>query len=110
MNINFDQLVQTLESSVESLAKSTLQDYFTQAKADGENIVYSLKANLQKWTLELENGALHEDDVVFLLKEEAALGEMTALKQAGLAEVRIDQFRSDLISTITNTVFGLIKV
>ena len=110
MDINFDQLVQTLEGSVESLAKSTLQDYLSQAKADGETVIDSLKANLQQWTLELESGALNEEDLVDLLKEEAALDEMTALKQAGLAEVRIDQFKSDLINMITNTVFGLIKV
>ena len=110
MNINFDQLVQALEGSVESLAKSTLQEYLSQAKADGENVIDSLKANLQKWTIELENGTLTGEDLTFLLKEEAALDEMTALKQAGLAEVRIDQFKSDLINTIMNTVFDLVKV
>ncbi|MBG9376926.1 hypothetical protein I5907_11805 [Panacibacter sp. DH6] len=108
--INIDQLIQALESGVDTLAKTTLQDYVSQAKADGENAIGSLKSNLQQWTLELESGALKADDIAFLLKEEAALDEMTALKQAGLAEIRIDQFKTNLITMITNTIFSFIKV
>lgn len=108
--INIDQLVQALESNVETLAKTTLQDYVSQAKADGQNAIGSLKSNLQQWTLELESGALKADDIAFLIKEEGALDEMTALKQAGLAQVKIDEFKTNLLTTITNTVFDFIKV
>ncbi len=107
---SIDQLIQTLESGVESLAKSSLQDYLNQAKSDGEDAINSLKANLQKWTLELENGDLTTEDVAFLIKEQAVLDEMTALKQAGLAEVRVDQFKMDLTTMIINTIFSFIKV
>lgn len=108
--INIDQLVQALESGVESLAKSTLNDYVDQAKTDGEAAIDEMKANLQKWTLELESGALTADDLAFLIKEQSALDEMTTLKQAGLAEVKVDQFKSDLINMITNTIFSFIKI
>ena len=108
--INIDQLIQALESGVDSLAKSTLEDYLNEAKTDGENAISDMKSNLQKWTLEFESGALTADDLAFLLKEQAALDEMTALKQAGLAEVKIDQFKADLINMITNTIFSFIKV
>ncbi len=108
--INIDQLIQALESGVDSLAKSTLNDYLSQAKTDGENAIDDMKGNLQKWTLELESGVLTADDLAFLLKEQSALDEMTTLKQAGLAEVRVDQFKSDLINMITNTIFSFIKI
>lgn len=107
---NTDQLIQALESGVDSLVKSSLQDYLSQAKTDGENAINGIKANLQKWAVELESGALTADDFAFLLKEQAALDEMTALKQAGLAEVKIDQFKADLINMITNTVISVLKV
>jgi hypothetical protein len=108
--INFDQFYQNIESGVESLAKSTLQDYLTQAKADGENTVDGMKDYLQQWTLELEEGALTLDDLKYLLKEETALTEMTALKEAGLAAVRIDEFKLGITNVITGAIAGLIKV
>ena len=108
--LNTSQLIQTLESGVESLAESTLHDYLNQAKTDGENALSTLKSNLQKWTLELESGDLTTEDVAFLVKEQSALDEMTALKQAGLAEVRIDQFKADLTTLVTNTIFSFIKI
>jgi hypothetical protein len=108
--INTTQLIQTLESGVASLAESTLHDYLDQAKTDGENALSTLQSNLEKWTLELESGDLTTEDVAFLIKEQAALDEMTTLKQAGLAEVRIDQFKADLTTLVINTLFNLIKV
>lgn len=108
--VSTDQLIQALESGVETLAKSTLADYIDQAKTDGNNAIDSMKTNLQKWALELEGGALTAEDLAFLVKEQAALDEMTALKEAGLAEIKIDQFKNNLITMITNTIFSYIKV
>ncbi len=108
--VNTTQLIQTLESGVESLAETTLHDYLNEAKTDGENALGTLKSNLQKWTLELESGDLTTQDVAFLIREQSALDEMTALKEAGLAEVRIDQFKADLTTFVINTIFNLIKL
>jgi len=108
--INFDQLFQTLETGVASIAKQSFQDYYDAAKADGQSALENMKTNLQNWTTEVESGALTAEDLEFLLKEEADLDEMTALKQAGLAEVQIDKFKDALISLVVNTLTGFIKV
>jgi hypothetical protein len=108
--INIAQLIQTLESGVVSLAETTLHDYLNEAKTDGEAALSTLKSNLQNWTIELESGDLTTQDVAFLIKEQSALDEMTALKQAGLGEVRIDQFKADLTTLVTNTIFAFIKL
>ena len=108
--LNFNQVFQTIESGVESLAKSSLHDYLAQAKNDGKSIVDGMKAELQQWTSELEEGALTMEDMNYLLKEEAALTEMTALKEAGLAAVRIDEFKNGITNVITGAVAGIIKV
>jgi hypothetical protein len=108
--INFDQFFQSLKDGIGSLAKQTVQDYLDQAKSDGEAALDSMKENLQHWTSELTNGSITADDLSFLLKEEAALDEMTALKEAGLAEVRIDQFRDGIVSLVVGAVTGLVKV
>ena len=108
--INFDQLFQTLETGVATIAKESFQNYYDQAKADGQSALVSMKTNLQNWTAEVENGALTTEDLEFLLKEEGALDEMIALKQAGLVEVQLDKFKAALISLVMNTLTGLIKV
>jgi hypothetical protein len=107
---DIDQLIQNLESGVANLAKSTLQDYEAQAKSDGENAINNLKTNLEQWTVEAENDELTAEDLTYLLKEEGSLDEMTALKQAGLADVRIEEFKNNLVGMITNSVFSLVKI
>jgi hypothetical protein len=108
--INFDQLFQDLKTGAITLAKTSLDSYVEQAKADGQAALDAMKTNLSHWTQEVENGAMTIDDLEFLLQEEAALDEMTALKQAGLAEVRIDQYKNALINLVLGTVTGLIKI
>ncbi len=107
---NISQLVQDLQSGVESLAKTSLQDYVNEAKTDGNNVINTIKIDLEEWAKELAAGSLTGEDVAYLIKEEEAFDEMTTLKQAGLAEVRIDKFKNDLIDMIVNTVFGAIKL
>ncbi|WP_419803285.1 hypothetical protein [Mucilaginibacter sp.] len=109
-NISLDQFYQNIESGVESLAKSTLHDYATQAKSDGQTTVDGMKEYLQQWKLEVEEGALTLEDLKYLLKEAAAVTEMAALKEAGLAAIRIDEFRLGITNVITGAVASLIKV
>ncbi len=108
--INFDELYTELANGVETVAKNTLQDYEKEAKTDGINAIDNIKNSLQHWTEEVENGAMNTDDLAFLLKSEEGLAEMITLKQAGLAEVHIDEFRNGLINMILSTLTGLIKV
>lgn len=108
--IDFNQFYQNIESGVETLAKSTLQNYLSQAKTDGQNTVEDIKGYLQQWAEEVEEGVLSIEDLKFLLKEEAALTEMTALKEAGLAAAHIDEFKTGITNVVIGVVAGLIKV
>lgn len=107
---DFNQFYRNIESGVDTLAKSTMQNYLSEAKTDGQNAVEDIKGYLQQWAAEVKEGALTMEDLEFLLKEEAALTEMTALKEAGLAAVRIDEFKTGITNVITGAVAGLIKV
>lgn len=109
-NINFDQFFQNIESGVETLTQSTLQDYLSQAKNDGQNAISGMKENLQQWASEVAQGALTLEDVNFLLKAETSLTEMDALKEAGLAAIRIDAFKIGIINVITGAIANIIKV
>ena len=108
--INFDQLYLSLKTGVVSVANTSMQDYLSQAKADGQTAITTMKADLQRWAQEVENGALTAEDLGFLLKGETALDEMMALKQAGLAKVEIDKFKDSLINMILGTLANLVKI
>lgn len=102
--INVDQLFQTLETGIECLAKRSLNDYVSHAETDGQAIICGMKTNLQIWAQEVEDGTLTPDDLEFLLEGQIALNSMVALKEAGLAEVRIDEFRSGIVSMILGSI------
>jgi hypothetical protein len=109
-NIDINQLLPTIESGIASLASTTLKEYLAAAKADGQAIVDNMKSEFQQWATEAEEGYLSAEDLQFLVREEGDLTEMTALKLAGLAAVRIDEFKAGVVSIITGAIAGLIKV
>lgn len=108
--IDFDQLFEGMSDGVKTIAEDSLKDYESEAKADGQQAINNLKDDLQQWVKELETGSLSREDLRYLLEEEEDLTKMVALKQAGLAEVRVDEFRNDIINMILGKITGLIKV
>jgi hypothetical protein len=110
MNTNFEQLYQDLKLGIGDIAKQSFQDYLKEAKASGESALAAMKTDLQRWAQEVETGALTKDDLEFLLQEEAALQELTALKQAGISEIRVDQFRNAVVTAIVGTLTSLVKI
>jgi hypothetical protein len=109
-SIDINQLLSSIEGSIASLAGTSLQEYLKAAEADGQTIVDSLKDDLREWTAEVSSGDLTMEDLGFLIKEEQALVEITALKAAGLTEVRIDEFKTGVVNIITGAIVGLIKI
>jgi hypothetical protein len=108
--INFDQLYQSLLTGAESIAKTSFLQYFNQAKSDGTATLESMKDNLQLWTTAVQTGAMTAEDLSYLVKEQADLDKMIALKQAGLAEVQLDAFKNALVNLVIGTIASVIKV
>ncbi len=106
--INFNNVLTQLESGLTNLAKNTLSDYLTAAEADGKKMLTSLTTDLQNWTNELANGDITASNLVYLITAKKDLIIIDALKQAGLAEIKIDQFKNSVIQLITSTIIGLI--
>lgn len=109
-NINLDDLINQLKTGVETLAKTSLKEYENAAKADGVSLIDDTKADLLQWTKEIETGSMNTEDLGYLLREDEDLGKMDALKQAGLAEVRVDEFRNGVINLVVGTITSLIKI
>lgn len=102
--IDFSAVLKQLESGLTQLAQKTLSDYLTAAETDGKQILTSLNADIQNWTTELSNGDITANNLVYLVNAKKDLITMDALKQAGLAEIRLDEFKNSAIQLIVTTI------
>ena len=108
MDVN--AIIQAIETGIEGLAKTSLQNYLAQAKTDGKTMLSAIQGNLQGWASQLANGALSPDDLKFLVQGQQEVVEMAALTQAGVAIIQIDQFKQGVVNLIVTTVSAAIKV
>ncbi len=106
----FKPILEALKTKVTELAIATFKDYKEAAKTDALSLLDQLKHNLENWTIQLASGELSKADFEFLVLAQKELIEMNALKQAGLAMIKADEFKAGLLDIITSTVFSLIKI
>ncbi|MDN5288445.1 MAG: hypothetical protein JWR38_4719 [Mucilaginibacter sp.] len=108
MPIDFAKAFKALKNGIVDLAEKDLKDYIAAATKDGNDILNAMKDDLKRWTKLLASGDLTKNDFTDLVLGQKDNLELVALKQAGLAEIAADQFKSDLFDLITNTIIGLI--
>ena len=100
---SFDDFLNALKDGLTQLVAQSLADYKNAAVRDGEAFLMKTRADLERWTGELAQGQLSKEDFAWLVKGKKDLGEMEALKQAGLTLVRLDQFRTSLVNLVIGT-------
>jgi len=110
MPVNFTAIFNSLVKEVSNIAETSLKDYIDQARFDGENILGAMKTNLQKWAVQLSRGEISADEFTFLVLGQRDLLEVVALKQAGLASIRADEFKNSVLNLIVSTVINAIKI
>ncbi len=111
--MNDDQithLFKTITDDVTNLAKSTAKEYLRQAKQDAQALIESTKENVIRWTELLAEGKLTTEDFEWLMFRQKDLVVMNALRQAGLAEIRIEGFKQGVIGVIIDSVFHMLKI
>ena len=104
------ELFKTITDEVTNLAKATAKEYVSQAKNDAQALIDSTKQNVINWADLLAQGKLTTDDFEWLMFRQKDLVAMSALKQAGLAEIRIEGFKQGVIGIIIDSVFHLLKI
>ena len=110
IQINFSDIFKQLKTGVAGLAKTTVSHYINDAKTDAQNLLTEMKDDLERWTKMLISGQLTTKDFEWLVNSEKDSIKMAALEQAGLAMIRIDQFKNSILNLIVDTVFKIIKV
>lgn len=108
MAIDFKNILSQLRKGITNLAENSLKEYVAAATADGQAILADLEDDLKTWTKQLAEGQISKDDFTDLVLGQAEELKLVALKQAGLGEVRADQFKNGVVNLITNTVTDLV--
>lgn len=105
----FTEFLNLLKEETEKAVRAEWQDCREAALKDGQAFVEKTKADLERWTGLLVTGGLSREDFEWLLQGKKDLAELEGLRQAGLAQVRLDRFKDSIIGVVGNTalrVFG----
>jgi hypothetical protein len=108
MNFDFETFFKSIKNEVVSLARKSLEDSLKEAKADGMDVLNSMKANIKKWSLQVVNKEMTIDDLKFLMETQKEEMEMAALKEAGLKEIELDKFKNGIVGIVINKISGLV--
>ena len=110
MPVDFNAIFQQLINGAIGLAKTTVSNYINDAKTDAQKMLMAMKEKLERWTLLLMDKQLTTEDFEWLVNSQKDLVAMDCLKEAGLAAIRIDQFKASLMNLIVDTVFSMVKI
>jgi len=104
---DFNDFLESLKKGLEELIKKNWKEFKDAAEKDGKAFLDKTKEDLKRWTKLLAQGDLSQDDFEWLVAGKKDLAEMEALKQAGLALVRLERFQNALISLVIDTAFDI---
>lgn len=102
---DFEEILKDLKDKSLEVIKSTLKDYRNQAEQDVNDFLESSKEKLERWTRLLGQGELETDDFKWLVESQKDLLVLNGLKQAGLAEVKLEKFKNTIVNLVVDTIF-----
>ena len=108
MSKKLDNFLKEVKTGVIAIAKGEAGEFAKQARADGQEFVDAVRADLEKWARQLAAGDLSKSDFDFLVRGKKDLVEMNALTQAGLAAARIERIRTASIDLIVTAASKLV--
>jgi hypothetical protein len=104
----FDDFITVLRAGVIKLAKDTLKGFETQALSDAQAFVDKARVDLERWTKLLAEGRLSTEEFSDLVQAKRDLAELHALTDAGLAVIKLDEFRTGLMNLVIDTVTKIV--
>lgn len=108
MAVDFNNLFTQLKTAIVGLAKEKVQDLAAEASSDGTSLLHIMEDDLKKYTQQLADGEIDQDQFKLMLLGDKDLAEMSALTEAGLAQAKADEFRTEVFNLIVNTALSAI--
>lgn len=107
--IDWNALLNNVESQVLTLAERILQDYIKQARSDAKDFLNGSKDFIVTAGEQLATGEIDQELFESELRGRLDDAEFLALEEAGLAQVRLDEFTEGVIKIITGAVLTVAK-
>jgi hypothetical protein len=106
--VSIDNILRSVEEQSRSLARKLFKQYAREALADVRDFLRGSEVDLARWASELARGEIDKDEFRDLVRGQLDVAEMGALKQAGLAEVRIDTFTAGVLDIVVSAALAAI--
>ena len=107
-NIDIGNILKSVEDQSKALAEKLFKQYTHQAVSDVKDFLEKSKDALASWIQDLARGDLDKDEFESLVRGQADLAEMRALKQAGMGMVQIDTFINGVLDIVVSAAFAAI--
>ena len=101
----FNDFLSSLKKELLEFAEKNINEYKDELLKDGNSFLKKTRKDLRRWTKGLTVGMLSKEDFEFLVKGKKDLAEMVALKQKGLAKVRLNKLRDGMIEIVIGSAF-----
>ena len=104
-----DDFLKACGDGIGLLAKDCLKELEGQGKTAAMDFAKGSAEDLQRWCKLVAKGDLSKEEMADLLRMRSDRFAVEALKQKGLALVKIDEFKRKSIDLIVDSAFGLLK-
>ncbi len=105
--INWNAILKDVEKQVAALAEKILKDYEKEAILDAKNFLENSKSSLVRWVSKLQKGEIDQDEFKSLVRGQLDVAELHAMKRAGLAEVKLDEFKNGVIQILISVALSM---
>jgi len=107
-NGDIQGLFDTIKDEVSGVIMSTFKNFRKEANADVSNLLDNMQEKVRIWTQQLAGGKLSGKDFEFLVLGQKDLIKMNALQKAGMAAIKIDELKDNVLNSITKSVMNFL--
>ena len=104
---SFNDFAGQVKDGAIELAKDLFDGFEKQAAKDAAAFLEKTKQDLKRWTTLLAHKEITEEDFSDLVHAKKALAEIHALRQAGIALIKLEKFRSGLVNLVIDRAFAV---
>ena len=101
-------LVKNILGQCEDAAKAMVKKEAEAFLSDAAAFLNKAKDDLQKWTVQFEQGEIDADDLEWLMDMKKDIAEMQALKRKGIAKIRLEELQNQMLSIVTTAVSSVV--
>jgi hypothetical protein len=101
---NMAEVFSDIEQQIITLAEVTVSNFKDQAISDAKNLVNTIKSDIIRWTNLLSTRQIKISEFEFLVGTEKSLTTMISLEQAGLAQLRIQNYLNGVLNVVIDVV------